>query len=98
MSYSITGGDPGEQFSVGESTGVVRVREALDREAASSYNLVSTVQYSTVQKSTVQEHWDGENVQKGSYMNINCVVYWNLLAPQFVTHGQNQLLDGRDAH
>ena len=57
MSYSITGGDPGEQFSVGESTGVVRVREALDREAASSYSLVSTVQYSTVQYSTVQ--WRG---------------------------------------
>ena len=46
MSYSITGGDPGEQFSVGESTGVVRVREALDREAASSYNLVRWMQSS----------------------------------------------------
>ena len=43
-------------------------------------------------------NWDGENVQKGSNMGMKFVVYRNLLAPQFVTHGQNQLLDGRDAH
>ena len=76
MSYSITGGDPGKQFSVGESTGGVRVREALDREAASSYSLVSTVQYSTVQYSTVvrnQEH------EFGLYKCANRVKYGHQL-------------------
>ena len=42
VSYSITGGDPLEQFSIHNLTGAVMVTKPLDRESTPSYNLTLT--------------------------------------------------------
>ena len=42
VTYSIASGDTGSHFSIGESTGVIRVMQALDREEVRLYSLVSS--------------------------------------------------------
>ena len=42
VSYSITGGDPLNQFSIHNATGVVTVTKPLDRETIPSYNITLT--------------------------------------------------------
>ena len=41
VTYSMVSGDTGAHFSIGESTGVIRVMQALDREEVRLYSLVS---------------------------------------------------------
>ena len=41
VTYSIVSGDPEGHFSIGESTGVIRVMLGLDREEVRLYQLVS---------------------------------------------------------
>ena len=40
VTYSVVSGDPGSHFSIGESTGVIRVMQGLDREEVRLYSLV----------------------------------------------------------
>ena len=41
VQYRLVGGNSAQQFTVGESTGVVRVMQPLDREDTRRYSLVS---------------------------------------------------------
>ena len=41
VTYSIESGNDQQHFSIGESTGVVRVMQHLDREETSKYSLVN---------------------------------------------------------
>lgn len=43
VTYSIISGNNQGHFSIGESTGVVRVMQDLDREETNRYSLVSQV-------------------------------------------------------
>ena len=48
VTYSIVSGDTGAHFSIGESTGVIRVMQALDREEVRLYSLVSWTSFSDI--------------------------------------------------
>ena len=44
VTYSLASGDSDGHFSIGESTGVIRVMQALDREEVRLYSLVRLVE------------------------------------------------------
>ena len=48
VTYSVVSGDTGAHFSIGESTGVIRVMQALDREEVRLYSLVRQTSFSDI--------------------------------------------------
>ena len=56
VTYSLASGDSDGHFSIGESTGVIRVMQALDREEVRLYSLVRFYEDSTLTK-TGKSSW-----------------------------------------
>ena len=66
VTYSIISGNNQGHFSIGESTGVVRVMQELDREETNRYSLVSQ----NIANSHLKSEWSSRRDNKGLQYDI----------------------------
>ena len=67
VTYSIVSGNNQQHFSIGESTGVVRVMQPLDREETNRYSLVSQ---NITNSSHLKSEWSSRRDNKGLQSDI----------------------------